>query len=241
MAYARPASVMPYHRHFVGQSSDLSSFLGALTGAFFAFVFGLIAYVITKRREAFVEHKNALVKLERVLNKHLEDIGALEMISKSMDTELGSGHTTSNRLVPLEIPDGLDMQVRSVELSNKLLTYQLSIDRLNLNVAMVNHALTRLEDLFINGQPVAVQNFNIVRGNLDKMRKDLVNFNSRTIRFLVLVRLHYKKLKGKNSFVYGVWNTQWEQNISNDEVKAEMEKLQTEIKAIMSEAPENLL
>jgi len=232
---------MFYHLPLVDHSNDVSSFLGALAGAFFAFVFGILAYVITKRREGFVDHKNALVRFERVLHKHLEDIGTLDSLATGMDTSLGSGNTTSNRLIKLQIPDGLDMQIRSVDLINKFLTYQISIDRLSVDVAMVNHALTRIEDLFINGRPVAIQNFNIVRRNLTKLRQDLVHLNNRTKRFLVLVRLHYKKVKDKNSFVYGVYYSQWEQSISTEEKEKEMEKLETEIRGIMAQAPEDLL
>jgi len=233
---------MFYQHHFIAHSSsDTSSFWGALAGAFFAFVFGLIAYVITKRRESFVEHKNTLVRLQRVLNKHLQDIGSLDTLARGMDTSLSFGNTTSNRLPKMEIPEGLDMQIRSVDLVNKLMTYQISVDRLNLNVSMVNHALTRIEDLFINGRTVAVQNLNIVRNNLSQLREDLSRLNERTKRFLVLVRLHYKKIKDKNSFVYGVYFTQWEQDISEEEIRKEHQKLEEEITQIMAQIPENLL
>ncbi len=220
--------------HFVDKGNGLSSFFGSFLGAFFAFVFGIITYAITKRRDRFVQHKNTLVRLERVLNKHLEDLGTLEIFVQNMKANLSERRVDIGRLFKIQIPDDLDTGLGSIDLINKFFSYQVSIDRINHNVSTINHALTRIEDLFIGGQPVAVENFDLIIKILDGLIKDLPRMNDRTIKFFSVIRIHNRKIKYKNSYVYGVLNTLWEQDISDMEKTQEQENLRKEI-----ERPEN--
>ena len=230
-----------YHFHHIANFSGTSSnFWGAFFGAFFAFLFGILTYVITKRRERFVQHKNALVRLERILNKHLDDLAVLQTVTIDGKRIIELGKVTSNRLFTLQLPENFDMEIGSVELINKFFAYRQSIDRLNFNVDMTNHALTRLEDLFINGQPVPTQNFTFIAGTLQSFLDDIPRLNKRTTNFLVLIRIHFSKIKDKNSFIYGVFNTNWEQSISNEEIKKEHEKLAKEIEQIQKETKEDI-
>ncbi|NNM43827.1 MAG: hypothetical protein HKM07_05740 [Chlamydiae bacterium] len=232
-----------YHHHFLNHSissSGFSSFWGAFAGAFFAFIFGLITYIITKRRERFVQHKNALVLLERALNKHLNDFGALEVLIKGMQNILGQGKVDITRLFHVEIPEKLDIDLASIDLINKFFMYQISIDRLNFNMDSINRALTRIEDLFINGHGVVPENFALVQRLLTGLIGDLPKMDERTKRFLVLVRIHNKRVKNKNSFVYGVFNSLWDHEISKEEIKTERERLDKEIQDILKQDPSDM-
>lgn len=222
-----------YHHHFLQHTSDSSGFWGAFLGAFFAFIFGLITYWITKRRERFVQHKNAVVKLERVLNKHLDDFGSMATIIRGMNDNLGLGRVDISRLFKVELPDNLDVDLGSIDLINKFLVYQISIGRLNFNISSVNHALTRIEDMFINNHPVEAENFNFIRRMLDGLLKDLPRIDSRTLEFLAVVRIHNRRLKNRNTFIYGALNDLWDQDISEDEIKTERAKLDKELKDAM--------
>jgi hypothetical protein len=180
------------------------------------------------------------VKLERILNKHLNDFGVLEVLIKDMDKILGQGKAYINRLFSIEIPQGIDMEIASIDLINKLLLYQTNIDRINLNALAVNHALTSIEDLYINGHNLEPENFNLVRRLLDGFVKDLPQINERTMRFLVLIRIHNNRTKNRNTFIYGVFNTLWEQKITEEDIKNEREKLETEVKDLMSKDPKDI-
>ena len=79
------------------------------------------------------------------------------------------------------------------------LTY---LSGINFNMDSVNHALTRLEDLFISGQQPQPENFNFIRRLLEGFNKDLPRLNERTIKLLVLTRINQKRLKNKNTFIY---------------------------------------
>ena len=228
---------MYFHYHHILNNTDSSGsgFWGAFLGAFFAFIFGLITYVITKRRERFVQHKNALIKLDRAMNKHLNDLGVTEVLVKDSNKILGEGKVSTNRLYHLKMPENLTMDLGSIDLINKVFTYELSIDRLNFNIDSVNHALTRLEDMFISGQQPQPENFNFIRRLLDGFNKDLPRLNKRTIKLLVLSRINQKKLKNKNFFIYGVIKSSWEQEISKAEIDEERKKLADEMQKILKD------
>jgi hypothetical protein len=215
--------------HLSNSDSGFTSFLGAFFGAFLAFIFGLITYILTKKRERFVLHRNALVKLERTLNKHLHDIGVLEQVITDSHTTLGRGHVTSNRLIKLEVPVEIESALANIELINKLFNYQLTLDRINFNSETTNHSLGRLEDMFLSGQPPHTTNFNIIRDRLASMSQELPGFNEGVKRFLVLIRLHIAKLKDKNTFTEGAFHSQWDLPVTPDESREESAKLEGEI------------
>jgi hypothetical protein len=70
--------------------------------------------------------------------------------------------------------------------------------------------------------------------------KDLPQINERTMRFLVLIRIHNNRTKNRNTFIYGVFNTLWEQKITEEDIKNEREKLETEVKDLMSKDPKDI-
>ncbi|MDE2233485.1 MAG: hypothetical protein KGJ90_05245 [Patescibacteria group bacterium] len=217
------------HLHQIyGQGNITDSFWGGFAGAFFAFLFGIITYVITKRRERFVLHRNTLIRLERVLLKHLYDLDVLQSVIVDSEAIIGTGKVTSNRLIKLDIPDDMSSGLGSLTVANKFLIYQISIERLNFNSDSINRALTRLEDLFVGGQIPHVENFNFVRSTLVSFNQELPGLNERIKKFLVIVRLNISKLKTKIAFVQGITRTKWELEISDEETRREREKLDSE-------------
>jgi hypothetical protein len=227
----RLINMMPFHhcQHFLVHSTDSSPFWGAFWGAFLAFLFGFITYIVTKRRERYVEHKNALVKLERILYSHLDDFEVMESVATDTRRVMGQQHVTSNRLLSLEIPTDIDIELGNMDLINKLFAYRLRIKRLNINVASINHSLTRLEDLSIGGQPVHPTNFAFISGTIQTLIAEFPRVKALTEELLILVKIHNRKLKAKISFIYGVFNTEWEPVITPEEIETERERLDAEI------------
>jgi hypothetical protein len=88
--------------------------------------------------------------------------------------------------------------------------------------------MTSLEDLFVSGQTPHVENFNFIRTTLIDFNKELPELNERIKKFLVLIRLHIKKLKTKSAFVYGIFTTQWEPKIIEEEITAERRRFDSE-------------
>jgi hypothetical protein len=224
-----------HHLQHISSFSSGSQFWGAFLGAFFAFVFGLIAYQITKRWERFVQHKNALVKLERLLNHHYNALAILEQLAADTSLILDQGKMTSNRFFDLKIPADVDLELASIDIINKFFSYQSYIDRHNINVSTFNTTLTRFEDLLIAGQPLHLANLEFTKKMLDGFKKELPSLAETAKSFLVLVRVHIAKIKMRDSFLYGVIRRQWDFDISKDEVVQETKKLEQEINQIQED------
>lgn len=185
--------------------SGFSGFWGSFFGAFFAFIFGLIAYRITKRLERFAENRNALVRLERVLSRHLNDFYTLQEIVNSTLNILGP-KLTSNRLFSPKVPEDIDLHLGSIEVINKLFNYQVMLDRLGINISNINYALTRMEDVLIGGQPLPQENIESTKKRLIKLRDNLPDFDKELKELLFLVKVNLEKVQ-KSSFFTRVYNS----------------------------------
>src|SRR3972149_10815612 len=84
-----------------------NSAVGAFLGAFFAFIFGIIAYDYTKRREKWKLHHDAVVKTEHLINRHLNRISGNIFLLKGAVNTYAKGAFSENELSPIENPDFL--------------------------------------------------------------------------------------------------------------------------------------
>ncbi len=173
--------------------------------------------------------------------KHLHEFGVLETIIKDTITSLKNSHTTSNRLNVFTIPEGFETELGSLNLSNKVFSYRMSMDRLNFNIMSSNHTLTRLEDLYINGQPVVPVNFTFLASKLEYLLKnDLPKLDEWTKKLLTLERIHQNRLASRSPFIEGILHAQWEQTISKVEAQEEYKKLQGEINDLAAKEPDDI-
>ncbi|HEY4515638.1 MAG TPA: hypothetical protein VJH67_00395 [Candidatus Paceibacterota bacterium] len=226
--------------HIIEHSSSGSAFWGAFWGAFLAFIFGLIAYRITKRWDRFLQHKNSLVKLDNLLNRHLDEIAAIKFQAGDIKKLLRDGKLTHARFQPFKLPENLEMDFGSLEIANRYLAYSSSISRTNGDMASVNHALNRFEDVLINGQVLKKENLDFMADMLEKLEKFLDSLTNRAKETLVMARLHINKLKSKNSFFFGVLNSNWELSFTPEEIRVEAEKLEGEIEMISKKSKEEI-
>src|SRR5882757_3347002 len=79
---------------------------GAFFGALFAFLFGLLAFWLQKKRERFIMHKNAVVELESLLWDHYDtNLRNEDRVKSSINTLKKPGHLTYNRFFILRESD----------------------------------------------------------------------------------------------------------------------------------------
>jgi hypothetical protein len=231
----------PFVKYYVieGASSG-GAFWGAFWGAFFAFVFGLITYRLTKRWDLFSKHKNSLVKLDNLFNRHLDEIAAIQFQAGDIKNVFKEGKLTHARFQPLKLPENLEMEICSLDIVNRYLAYSSTVNRTNGDMTSMNHAFTRFEDLLINGQPLKKENLDFEAESLEKFNKFLHSLTDRAKETLVMVRLHVNKLNDKNSFFFGVLNSNWELTFTEEEIRLETEKLNREIEQIMKQSKEEI-
>jgi hypothetical protein len=220
-----------YYHHFNNSVNNSSNFWGSFLGAFFAFIFGLIAYRITKKWERFVQHKNSLVKLDRILNKHLDHLEILKVLANDSLNILNAGKLTPNRLYEIKIPENLDMELGSIDIVNKLFSYQLCIDKLNINTLHTNNALNRIEEVAVTGQKPHSDNIDFIRKMFTGILADLTPLQDLTRDLLIVVRINYKKIE-KETFLYGILKNHWDFEITEAEIKIENDLLKKEIEIV---------
>jgi hypothetical protein len=229
------------HSHyFVEHSSNSSSFWGAFWGAFLAFAFGLITYWVTKRLERFSRHKNSLVKLDNLINRHLDEIAAAQFQAGDIKNILKEGKLTHYRFSAFNLPDGIELEFGSLDIANLFLGYYSSIVRINSDMRSVNHAFTRFEDVLISGQNLKKENLDFMIDSMEKFEGFFHKLNKRAKETLVIVRLYVKKLREKNVISYGVLNRNWEMSFTKGEIQTEAVRLDNEIEMIRKQSEKEI-
>ncbi len=204
-------------------------FIGAFSGAFFAFIFGLISYFLIKRHESFIEHRNAIVKLERLLNEHLDLISINQSEIAHIIEILGRPALTANRLVQLRTIDDLSIELKSIDLVNDYFSYERSIQRLNTDFERINHSLVSFENVVIGGRPLHPANTTFLLELVRNFSTHLTRINEECKKLLCLVEAHLSILRKKNNIFFGMFHGDLNFNITSEQLEAERLILENDI------------
>ena len=211
-------------------------FIGAFSGAFFAFLFGIISYRIIKRFERFVQHRNALISLDRLLNEHIDLIGLNRTGALNTSPILRVHKLTRNRLIELPIRNNLNMELGSLDIANRYFSYERGVHRTNVDSQSLNYTLTRFEDVIIGGGVLPGENWFYIVGAIDQVPRHLDKLETETKELLGLVRIHIRRLVNK-----GIWyantNKNWDIAVTERELTDEVVALEQEIKESANKSP----
>lgn len=219
------------HLFFQIQKTDTllsPEFMGAFSGAFFAFIFGIISYRIIKRYERFVKHRDSLVTLELLLNEHIDTIGLNRKNALNTQRILERHQLTHNRLIELPVKKELNTDLGSLSIINKYFSYERFVQRINIDSKSLNYTLTRFEDVMIGGSVLQAENWHYITGAFAQMPGLMDRLEKETRELLSTVRIHIAKLSGK-SIWYANTQRNWDVDVSDEELKAEISKLDEEI------------
>lgn len=145
---------------------------GAFLGAFSAFIFGLIAYDYTKKREKWVTHHNALVKTEHLANRHLNQIsGNIHLLRGAIEV-YDKGAFSENVLSPLDNPE-LRLEYHNIEMVNTYVDYQSLVEKVNHDAAGWNRSNDRLFNAALGGVPA--QDIAVNRKHLKERTEDIIH------------------------------------------------------------------
>lgn len=124
--------------------------VGAFLGAFFAFIFGIVAYDYTKRREKWKLHHDTVVKAEYLINRHLNQIsGNIFLLKGAMET-YKKGIFSENVLSPVENPDFLH-DFHNIEIINTYAGYQSLVEKVNHDLQGWNRSNDRMFTAALSG------------------------------------------------------------------------------------------
>lgn len=224
-----------YFHHYIQQCTATGQnfqFWGAFWGAFFAFIFGLVAFFITSnmsnKRKRFIKHKNAIVKLEQLLNTHIDEITIAQHIAKSIKEILESGAFVTTRFSKFKLISEIPSELASITLVNKYFSYSRTIIRFNLDFSSINYSLARFEDAVLANIKLSENNRKYLIKAVDDKQDDLNNLEADTKEFLAIARLYLNKIRNCNPTVCGMLG-KFDSEITPEELSAELVKLEEEI------------
>lgn len=233
----------PYHFHHLAPSSgdSGSSFWGAFLGAFFAFLFGLVMFYYTKKREGYIRHKNALVKLERLLNEHADELVIAKQLADTTKEALQKKALTDYRFKPLKLQDELTLELQSLDIINGYFLYARSISRLNMDLVAKNHALDKFEDAMIADRKIADESWNYITASMTEISGAIEErIDHQMFHLLAKVRIYLRNIRELNPIIYGVFRSDRDFEISDGEIRADIKKLEKEVEQLRHEAKENI-
>ena len=214
-------------------SSTLKLFIdasGAFFGAFFAFMFGLVTYYWTNWVERQKKDYDAMVKLEGVLNEHLNIFSRNEyLIHGSIDT-LNKGAMTYNILRKYRLVEDIELSLLDLDLINKYFDYRDSVNSLNNDFEVAKKASDILREVFLSGKvdhTAIVFNAHILVEQLTALNKMGAVTDDETKSLLCLIRI---KIREDKPGLVGIHRLIWHPYKPTDhEFAEEMAKLEKEI------------
>ena len=166
------------HPHFlyaIQQQPSLfeNAAFAAFLGSFTAFIFGIVAYDYTKRRERWKLHHDAVVKSERLMNRHLNQIsGNIFLLKGALDT-YAKGAFSENVLSQLDNPE-ISIDLHNLEIVNVYEDYQALVEKVNHDLASWNRSNDRLFNAALSGR-VLVADIDVNRKNLAVRTQEIIH------------------------------------------------------------------
>ncbi|HUD02751.1 MAG TPA: hypothetical protein VMR46_01875 [Candidatus Paceibacterota bacterium] len=223
------------HFQHASAGSD-SSFWGAFLGAFFAFVFGLVMFYFTKKREKFVRHRNALIKLERLLNEHADELLIAKIHADETKKVVEANAVTDYRFKTLKLDDEVLVDLSSIDMINKYNLYTRSISRLNQDFEAKNRALTRFEDAKLAGRVLAQESVDYLARSFAEISSAIENrIDTQMLKLLATVRIYLRKIGERNPIIYGIFQSNRDFTVTDEEIKAEIKKLNEGVEQLRAE------
>ena len=166
-----------YHHFFpvVQEQPNLlnNAAFAAFLGSFSAFIFGIVAYDYTKRRERWKLHHDAVVKSERLVNRHLNQIsGNIFLLKGALDT-YAKGAFSENVLSQLDNPE-ISIDLHNLEIINVYEDYQALVEKVNHDLASWNRSNDRLFNAALSGR-VPVADIDVNRKNLAVRTQEIIH------------------------------------------------------------------
>lgn len=124
--------------------------VGAFLGAFFAFVFGIIAYDYTKKREKWKLHHDTVVKAEYLINRHLNQISGNTLLLNGAVETYAKGAFSENVLTTIENPDFLH-NFHNIEIINTYADYRALLEMVNHDLEGWNRSNDRMFTAALSG------------------------------------------------------------------------------------------
>ncbi|MBW7955448.1 hypothetical protein H3C66_01835 [Patescibacteria group bacterium] len=233
--FHRPIVIEP-----IVSSTDTSFFAdaaGAFFGAFFAFMFGLVAYYVQKKLDRYHKHKNSVVELEHLLQEHFDISSGNQYLLKGAIETINKGAFNFTILTPFRLPEDITLRFGNLELLNKYMPYSTSVTKLNHGMATWGKMVDQLHQAAIAGalSPEAKKaNQNHLKAQATDLIRFLLGLDQETKELVAYVRVFLRKEKN-------IWSIPFIEKagkpiVSKEEIVLEKKKLEEEMEEIGEES-----
>jgi hypothetical protein len=229
--------MMPAH------PAQISPLFIAFLGATIAFVFFLLGQAILKAYETAKDHRDALVRLERLLNEQLDVIHVHTAQIRTMRGGVEAGHLLLDLPRAVPVDENVGFRLLDIDLVNRLFSLWILARRVNNDVENLRSAYWQIAAQFLGGRlPRAdyIRNAIFVVDGLEKVAEALVTYKTEAEDLLARVRLHVQRKQRVPRRLVGflterLWATI--QPPSDDEVQRELQQIAEEVRAVRSRGP----
>jgi len=146
-------------------NNAIIAFLGAFFGAFFAFIFSRFTNFINRKRERYLKHKHAMVRMEYVLIKHQDKVSRLIYLLDNTIKIISNSKFTHNRFSGLNLLENIELELADIKLINEVANYWQSAERVNSDCASLNRILETLQQILLSKNAPSRQFFTFNRAN----------------------------------------------------------------------------
>lgn len=219
------------------KNSFFADAAGAFFGAFFAFMFGLVAYYVQKKLDRYHKHKNSVVELEHLLQEHFDISSGNQYLLKGAIETINKGAFNFTILTPFRLPEDITLRFGNLELLNKYMPYSTSVTKLNHGMMTWGKMVDQLHQAAIAGA-LSPQAKKANQDHLKAQAMDLIRFllglDQETKELVAYVRVFLRKEK----YIWSIplLERSGKQIVSKGEVEAEREKLEEEMEEIGEES-----
>lgn len=213
----------------------------AFFGAFLAFIFVKFGEWIRDVKKRNKNHFNALMKIERLLNRicdrlevNIQVFGEHLDALKSKKLLIWSSHE-----IPFDYK--LSDDLKNIDFINEYFSFSLDIERMKNDFVTIKNMHEENKGLFINekiSQDTYKDNVSFCIGEMEKIIKFMKAYQEKLIQLLAKTRILQKEKEKNWTFLFGAFpKTHYEKNF-NEKVREELEILKKEIDEVRKKSKE---
>lgn len=215
-----------------------SSFGGAFFGAFFAFVFGVIAFFIQKRFNRYFKHKNAVVELEYLLQRHLDLLSANEYLLRGAIKTINADKFTFTLLNDFPLPDKLALRLGDLALINRYeMDYVGTVTRMNHSMQTWQSMNDKLHDAAVSGV-LNEHDKGVNQGYLVAQALELIKFLKGMDEEAQYLVAYVRVFMRRDKYIWSVPLYKYRNHLGRDEDIVADKEVKSELKVMRNEIVE---
>ena len=216
--------------------------IAAFFGAFFVFVFDRFSKRLSAFRKGNNEHFNALVKIERLLNRTMAQLDKNAKLGRDDINALNSMKILVWNLPPIPFSHELADNLKNIDFVNDYFGFMMGIESLNHDLNVMMTAYNEVKSTFL-GKTISPEHYkdNVIFTikRVSEIIKFMESYQAETTELLAKARILLKE-KEHRIFLLGAWpRRHYDKNIGQ-QLHEELATLKSEIELTQKKSQEEI-